>query len=593
MKKESLKRSLPIVATTLCARFGVDIFLAGNEAKTDGKAIYLPSLLDSKLDPTVLYGYLLHESGHVRLSQFGCRSKFPQYESLHHAILNILEDGRIEREMSEIFSGGFHWIKTMDAYTIRDPNAIGNPSNFRMPEKKPLEVLIEYVFFWTRVNFINLRDLYSDGHDCSEKRLIDAFGAVFKADLFLILNKSLKAKSTRALSTFVDQIIELLLKNQKENQQSVQQQQQQSEPNPNQEDQSSSDAKSVPMNGAPSKESQDGNGQSTNGQDDSGQEIQPSDSCAASAVLESKPSAISDVSQNADSANAVAKALISEAEQGTAFGAERVGYIDVGSLIEGLKKDLPEEFLSKNLIEQSNVLDESKRIAMRLERSLRTKIEARKRNGMIHTHSGNKLNHRRLASFVTGNTKVFGRKVENREVNTAIDIMLDLSGSMRSNGIHLAAKKAAIAFAMATYRIPGVDVGICTFSDCMSSQRSKVISHLEHKARLTSQVLKELASIQPMGGTPSAEAVLASTHRLSKCTQSTRHILFFITDGDVLAATPIIKRLQSGDIESRALFITNDQLPDVFDHETMLSPTATSDSITKSILELMSESVLS
>ena len=596
MNINSIQRSLPIVATTLCDRFGVQIILSGDEAKTDGQTIMLPSLLESKLDPTVLYGFLLHESGHVRLSTFGLRSKHRNLQGLHHALLNVLEDGRIEREMCNLYAGGFHWIKTMDAYTLRDANAIGNPQTFQKPNKKPLETFINFLFFWTRINFVGLGSLYADGYAVSNADFLRCFGADVQTQLLNLLKKSLACASTAALSKVADEILDLLLSLQ----QQAEEHQKGGQPQKPQEKQPRADtsagkpeAMPFPANSSPDSQNdsvaKENDGKAFQLSSESGTQPQ----VAASDVLGSAQTDIQNACQGTDAAQTVADTLKAEAKETRSNRTEWIGYVDPSSVIGGLKKPVVMDDTTVDPLQVESVLRSSRSIALRLERSLRTKIEARNRTGVFHTHSGNQLNSRRLASFVTGNTKVFDRKIDKREVNTAIEIMLDMSGSMRRDGIHLAAKKAAIAFGMATHRIQGVDVGICTFSDVLASGRPNVQSHLEHRGSQSNKVWEALASYPPRGGTPCQQALIASVFRLSKCKKSTRHILFFITDGDVNDAIPLIKRLKAANIESRALFISSDALPQVFDYETRISASANSDVITRSIIDLMSESVLS
>ena len=69
MKRQTLIHSLPIVASVLGRKYKVKVVIGGDEAKTDGDVIVLPSLPPDNADAAVLaYGYLDHEAGHVRLS---------------------------------------------------------------------------------------------------------------------------------------------------------------------------------------------------------------------------------------------------------------------------------------------------------------------------------------------------------------------------------------------------------------------------------------------------------------------------------------------------------------------------------------------
>ena len=90
----SLEKSLPIVAAAYGEQFGVKIVLSGKDAYTDGKTIVLP-LLKSKSDlRVVLFGYLAHESAHVRDSDFSTLDRCKNQSE--KSFTNIIEDIRIE-----------------------------------------------------------------------------------------------------------------------------------------------------------------------------------------------------------------------------------------------------------------------------------------------------------------------------------------------------------------------------------------------------------------------------------------------------------------------------------------------------------------
>ena len=613
MKVKSIQNSLPIVATTLCSRFGVEILLAGEEAFTDGQRIVLPNILDSRLDPTIIYGYLLHECGHIRLTDFASIHRIQT--PLHHALSNILEDGRIERGMCSLYAGGQHWINTLHAYCIRDPKSMGNPSNYSTPKDKAFEALLQYVFLWTRIHAVGQGVYFGNGLPFVEKEFVRHFGQELFQGIQPILDKSLQARSFSVIVDIAKEIIDLF-KNQNQEPQSDSQKDDdsgKSQTQENKQDGKQSDsgaagslvAPVAPENGSddsssPSGEEKDSADNSEASSGSSGSQKKPekssdSDGNKASgsgAAFSLDPSSheVEELLNQMDASKAVQDALTGDAK-GRNHEQSSLPPTHIPSLLQGLNEGVPTKRLIPLGVAERNVIEDSKRMARSLERMLRTKIEAHNRTGYVHTHSGNSLNSRRLASFVTGNTKVFTRKIEKKAVNTAIDIMLDMSGSMDYRNVHLAAKKAAIAFASATYRINGVDVGICTFSG-HSKHHVTVVSHLPHKGRLTDQVIRDLARFAPNGGTPSSDAVIASAYRLMQCKTQTRRILFFITDGDVKMARDHIKAMKAANIETRGLFLTEESLPNVFDREVGVSPSAGSEIITKAILDLMSESVL-
>lgn len=101
--KNRLMQALPIVASMLGRKLGVRVVIGGREACTNGNTIRLPALPPEADDLVPLVrGYLDHESGHVRFTDFG---PFAEKDDVKRNILNIIEDVRIERQMGEIYPG--------------------------------------------------------------------------------------------------------------------------------------------------------------------------------------------------------------------------------------------------------------------------------------------------------------------------------------------------------------------------------------------------------------------------------------------------------------------------------------------------------
>ena len=86
----------------IARQYNIDIIFEGNEAKTDGKTIWLPSAQDlSESLMKNLNGFLDHEVAHCKFTDFPqiklCINRF------HAELLNGVEDVRIEREMINEF----------------------------------------------------------------------------------------------------------------------------------------------------------------------------------------------------------------------------------------------------------------------------------------------------------------------------------------------------------------------------------------------------------------------------------------------------------------------------------------------------------
>ena len=113
-KITELNKALPMVASVLGKKYGVQVEIGGDTACTDGKVIRLPTLpleSDSVLI-NMVRAYLDHESAHIRETDFSVlRGK--DLSPLIKNIWNIFEDWRVENELAKRFPGcrtNLHWL---------------------------------------------------------------------------------------------------------------------------------------------------------------------------------------------------------------------------------------------------------------------------------------------------------------------------------------------------------------------------------------------------------------------------------------------------------------------------------------------------
>lgn len=106
IRKEDILNCLPLLASVLGKRYGVEVVIDGDTACTDEHTIYLPSLpLDS--DESLLVqvrGFIDHESAHIRFTDFEAFQRNVENPVLKY-IINVIEDWRVEKAMSGIFPG--------------------------------------------------------------------------------------------------------------------------------------------------------------------------------------------------------------------------------------------------------------------------------------------------------------------------------------------------------------------------------------------------------------------------------------------------------------------------------------------------------
>ena len=104
MRSHTFESAIERIGRILARQYNIEVIFEGDQAYTDGKRIVLPffrELTDElRLD---LNGYLDHEVAHCKFTEFQVVKKV--INRFHQEILNAVEDVRIEREMIKEFPG--------------------------------------------------------------------------------------------------------------------------------------------------------------------------------------------------------------------------------------------------------------------------------------------------------------------------------------------------------------------------------------------------------------------------------------------------------------------------------------------------------
>lgn len=114
MKSKHIIQSLPLLASVLGRKYGVEVRIGGSVAYTTGQIIQIPSLPASG-DNTLLglvRGYIDHESAHIRHTDFE-QVKAASMTPLEQHVWNVIEDWRVENQLATIYPGckdNFLWL---------------------------------------------------------------------------------------------------------------------------------------------------------------------------------------------------------------------------------------------------------------------------------------------------------------------------------------------------------------------------------------------------------------------------------------------------------------------------------------------------
>jgi Mg-chelatase subunit ChlD len=117
----AIRGAIPIVASVLAGHVNVPIVWGQFEtASTDTRTIYLPDLpLQGRRLSRYVYGYVVHEAGHIRHSDFSVLEQTKD-DGLVRWILIALEDPRIERAVSADFLGARQYLVELTEELIAD-----------------------------------------------------------------------------------------------------------------------------------------------------------------------------------------------------------------------------------------------------------------------------------------------------------------------------------------------------------------------------------------------------------------------------------------------------------------------------------------
>ncbi|WP_319760627.1 cobaltochelatase CobT-related protein [Maridesulfovibrio sp.] len=203
MNKKLLMKSLPLVASVLGRKYGVQVRIGGDKAFTDGKVIQLPAMpLDCDETLTrMARSYLDHEAAHIRETNFEWL-KLAKLTPFEMHIWNSLEDWRVENKLAELFPGcrqNFHWL-------IRHL-FINDGSNAQAAKIDPATSVLNWLLLTVRS-----WDVEELGTECTQiASIIDAQYPDLTARLNGILQKvRSKCDSTQDCILYTREIVDLL-----------------------------------------------------------------------------------------------------------------------------------------------------------------------------------------------------------------------------------------------------------------------------------------------------------------------------------------------------------------------------------------------
>ena len=486
-----LKNALPIVAAAYGEKFGVKVLIQGQDAFTDGERIVIPTANpDDPHYQQIAWGYLAHEAAHIRHTNFEMVQKASS-KPIRKALLNIIEDVRIENELAKDYPGTRRSISQVIEYMV-------DTQQMCVPEQlEPASNLQAWLLFRLRCHFLGQKAL-TPLYQAVDERVRQLFPAAAMSRLSAMLTAVPSLGSTGEVLKLVDAIVAML----------------EEESRPPQDE---SDADSGNDIG------QDASNDSNNSSD--------------SQTPETDSSATGDFAETGDSDNSDQADNLRQALEASAAQFEPDTFAQVAEVLseqaEGHQGVTP---LSLPQAEQAMLGDEA---ILTLSASESAQIRARLR-GMVQSSQDNR-NHakrhglrvatHRLAASQAGESRLFIQRQPRIAPNAAVHLLVDISGSMgkpigegNRKYFHVA-NEAALALAMALEGIPGVVPAVSYFPGIHQEVSIALLpkQSVRHRAACFDQ--------KPRGCTPMAQAMWFAANSLLAQKQK-RKLMIVLTDGD-------------------------------------------------------------
>ena len=486
-----LKNALPIVAAAYGEKFGVKVLIQGQDAFTDGERIVIPTANpDDPHYQQIAWGYLAHEAAHIRHTNFDMVQKASS-KPIRKALLNIIEDVRIENELAKDYPGTRRSISQVIEYMV-------DTQQMCVPEQlEPASNLQAWLLFRLRCHFLGQKAL-TPLYQAVDERVRQLFPAAAMSRLSAMLTAVPSLGSTGEVLKLVDAIVAML----------------EEESRPPQDE---SDADSGNDIG------QDASNDSNNSSDSQTPEA------ASSAMEDAAETGDSDNSDQADNLRQALEASAAQFEPDTFAQVAEV----LSEQAEGHQGVTP---LSLPQAEQAMLGDEA---ILTLSASESAQIRARLR-GMVQSSQDNR-NHakrqglrvatHRLAASQAGESRLFIQRQPRIAPNAAVHLLVDISGSMgkpigegNRKYFHVA-NEAALALAMALEGIPGVVPAVSYFPGIHQEVSIALLpkQSVRHRAACFDQ--------KPRGCTPMAQAMWFAANSLLAQKQK-RKLMIVLTDGD-------------------------------------------------------------
>ena len=578
----SFMRSVAITASVLASKLGIKVAVGGNSASTDGETIFLPESVENEPEyEQKILGYLIHEGGHVRFTNFSLTGKGP----LERHLVNAIEDARSEMEMSKVYAGARPLLQDLHEAPVTELT--------QDVDKIPLAGVVSlYAAFQAHAGYGVT--FSADPVKAYGQRLQKELGPkVFHAIEDRLSPSRVQAlKSTADVMALAREIVDILREAGRHL--DPEDDSGEGDQSPSDEGQSTEGVNAQRGYGdscdsnESSESSGSANGDATGAGNGTSNDMSQSDA-KAKPKTEVKQSASKHPSSSSSSAKGKgSEDSASQPSKGTLRGtwttlgdksstgnpstkAREVLDASNDAFKEAKKMDISES-VSKEInlnargthgsilsspisIEDlrkvpqvtatpTHRLEQAKADSTFARRALQGLIETQTRAKVRTATTGWKLSSTRLAGLSTWNMRVFERRSEKKAVSSAVHILLDLSSSMKKE--QEIAIRAALALTQALLSFRHCSPALTVFP----YRQKKCAVVLPHGVRQLNRSRQMIDSLEAYGSTPLIHALMSASVALAPQRED-RKILLVVTDGypdDMETTIRLIHRLESSGV---------------------------------------------
>jgi len=446
----TLRNALPIVAAALGRKLGVEVGVGGQDACTDGKRIRIPDVADDPASRDLAWGYLAHEAAHVRYTDFVVYEQAAREGPLQEILQNRIEDVRIERELGRPYPGTRATIaKVLHRMLVEGRMSAPQPTDH------PAQVLAAYLLLALRNEVLNQSVLAEEAGKAADT-LRQVFPAPFLAPLRALMDEVPGLTSTAEAVDLARRIRRLIedeadppsgngsggtgdTNDEDETDQTAggAGSLDDDEPRANENGgKPESEGQETGEDGAPdglesaSDEAQDGCPDGSESKPDNGKETESPD--ATDRDRDAAGASGADAG-GSDPQNALAAVLAAGAgdcaddlftQVGRLLGAE-------ASSTNEVRLPLPEDYPG-NVLAGMRLLARVQAESARLSARLQGLVQASRMDRPRPMRSGRRLDTRKLHRVAVADARIFARRSHRIAPNTAVHLLVDLSGSMHA-----------------------------------------------------------------------------------------------------------------------------------------------------------------